>query len=488
MEGDVFTAIISMCSARILSRLRFAPNARGNTKPSFDNVLQQAVDSLEQLMDDEFKKLFSIATVFEKTAKEVIKLADSWRNDPTLDQLRELVNGIYGLRQVGEINLLLETIPSRLMDPSSVESLSNIISKVSRYREAARFLYHTAKKFRLVRNMKVVLVNLPEEAFDKSSTFKYNPTLASTISRISSEHHQWNLTKVCSLLNTTERKANNNFSQRTFDTLENAKIHAEIQLLFYCERSLSRLPSRVVCSSKDACYLCNLFILTHGKMHTPRCHGRLYPRWCLPRLPAFSEIEQRFNQVLENDIAKSLEMLFLKRKQTLYPIPNESTLLTLLVSSSTLHSLTVPNGITTVNPEAKIKAVTEATDENMDIRPQNQRLPSDSTFDHSSELIQGQILSKSIGLHDISRCYTAGSLRVQIEYSSGSTSDNSPRELEYGLEWLTLEDVQRLEHRAISIIDAESIENETTYTLDDLNYLYIAARGSVVKIVVHQKG
>ena len=477
-----------MCYARILSRLGFAPTSRGTTRLPFNKALQQAMESVEQLKGKKFKKL---ATVFKKTARNVIKLADSWRKYQTVGQLQELVNGIHRLSQVEDIHLLIDAIPDRLMDPSLRQSLLNIINKVSRYREAAKFLYRTAKKFHLVRHMKVILVNLPQEAFYKSSTSEYNPILTSTISRINSKHHQWNLNDVCRLLKTTEAKANDNFSQETFNTLRNSKIHAEIQLIFYCERNLAILPSRVVCSCKDACYLCNLFIRIHGKMYTPRCHGRLYPRWCLPELPEFNEIKGRFNRTLESDITRSLETLFLRRKQTIYPQPNESTLLTLLLSSSTLQSLIIPHTITTTNTKAEIKAVTGAVDENVDIHQPNQRMLLDSTLDHSGELIQGQMLSKSIGLHDTSRFYTAGSIRVQIEYSSGSTcttSDNSSRELDFGLEWLTLEDVERLEHRAISIIDAESIENEMSYTLTDLNYLYIAARGSVVKIVVHPKG
>ena len=39
----------------------------------------------------------------------------------------------------------------------------------------------------------------------------------------------------------------------------NYKIHAEIQILFFYELHLDRPRPRVICSSKSACYLCNLF-------------------------------------------------------------------------------------------------------------------------------------------------------------------------------------------------------------------------------------
>ena len=99
------------------------------------------------------------------------------------------------------------------------------------------------------------------------------------------------------------------------------------------------LPPRVVCSSKDACFLCNVFISMHRKMHTPRCHGRLYPGWRLPFSPKLTETERRFNNMLGTHVRSSLTTLIARRKKTIYPDPNESTLLTLPLSTSTLRSL-----------------------------------------------------------------------------------------------------------------------------------------------------
>jgi hypothetical protein len=56
------------------------------------------------------------------------------------------------------------------------------------------------------------------------------------------------------------------------------KVHAEIQLLFFYEAHPSRRRPRFICSSKSACYLCNLFFSLHGGFYVPRTHGRLYAR------------------------------------------------------------------------------------------------------------------------------------------------------------------------------------------------------------------
>lgn len=244
-------------------------------------------------------------------AKEVIKLVDAWVKHHASARLVELVEGVYHLWRVGELQDLLSTIPNRMIDPTSRKNLLNIINKVSRYREAAKFLYRTAKKIPLVRRMKIVLVGLPQSVFQKIPANQCTPTLPSTVSRISALHgQQGNISQVCQLLNVSEVEANDRFAQQTRKTLKDAKIHAEIQLLFYCELEASKLPPRVVCSTKDACFLCNAFIRMFGKIHTPRCHGRLYPGWRLPFSPRLKEMEQRFNRELANYIRNSLTTLF----------------------------------------------------------------------------------------------------------------------------------------------------------------------------------
>ena len=53
------------------------------------------------------------------------------------------------------------------------------------------------------------------------------------------------------------------------------KVHAEIQLLFFYELHSERIRPRTICSSKSACYLCDLFFRLHGQYYVPRTHGRL---------------------------------------------------------------------------------------------------------------------------------------------------------------------------------------------------------------------
>ena len=102
-------------------------------------------------------------------AKTTMKLADTWAKYQTMARLKDLVEEIYRLKRLGDIQSLLNTIPNRIWDPSSRINLLNIINKVARYREAARILYRTAQKVPPARRMKIVVVNLPRPSLSTIS-------------------------------------------------------------------------------------------------------------------------------------------------------------------------------------------------------------------------------------------------------------------------------------------------------------------------------
>ena len=114
------------------------------------------------------------------------------------------------------------------------------------------------------------------------------------------------------------------------DYHKSVKVHAEIQLLFFYELNSQRIRPRTICSSKSACYLCDLFFRLHGQYYVPRTHGRLYNRWTLPDwhilLP---EIRRRdFDALLRNfnEILKAKVKAFLDRGPIRTNLSNESIL------------------------------------------------------------------------------------------------------------------------------------------------------------------
>jgi hypothetical protein len=61
--------------------------------------------------------------------------------------------------------------------------------------------------------MKIVLVGLPQNAFQKIPANQCTPTLPSTVSRISTQHGQrWDVGQVCRLLNVSEVEASDQFA------------------------------------------------------------------------------------------------------------------------------------------------------------------------------------------------------------------------------------------------------------------------------------
>jgi len=114
------------------------------------------------------------------------------------------------------------------------------------------------------------------------------------------------------------------------DYYKSVKVHAEIQLLFFYELNSERRRPRTVCSSKSACYLCDLFFKLHGQYYVPRTHGRLYHKWTLPDWHILLPETRRrdFDVLLRNfsDILKVKVRVALDRGPVRVNHPNESTL------------------------------------------------------------------------------------------------------------------------------------------------------------------
>ncbi|KAI5244030.1 hypothetical protein E4T43_03973 [Aureobasidium subglaciale] len=83
-------------------------------------------------------------------------------------------------------------------------------------------------------------------------------------------------------------------------------VHAEVQLtvhydiLFQTTRPSFR-PPRVIGTSKWLCYLCYLFLRTHGLFCPANTHGRLYDQWTIPDLADYGdELRDRYREVVRD--------------------------------------------------------------------------------------------------------------------------------------------------------------------------------------------
>ncbi|KAI0385167.1 hypothetical protein F5Y04DRAFT_247068 [Hypomontagnella monticulosa] len=514
IEANVFKAIVIMCSKRILHRLRLIKGSKNTQSQPITEVLQRALDSL--------KRSPSPPSSFLEKGREVLRLVDAWTKHRTQARIQELVDGIYHLRQIGGLHDLIGNIPNRDMDPGQRTHLFNMIAKVSRYREAARFLFRTAKKMPLARKMRLVFVQLPQEAFSRVPCNACNPNLDRIVSLTEGlKKDERDLSKICRFLKTTEVEAKREFVRQTRKTMRESRIHAEIQLLYYCESQISnhRLP-RVVCSSKKACWLCNEFILMHGKLHMPGCHGKVYPGWRLPALhgPLFDDFAMRFNSRLQIRLADSLHTLFARRERTTYPDPHESSLLSLPWSDSTLSTLTPPPSDSpeesppeidlppseewvTFMGRAYAEEVEEALAAGEGIAPETAPASGEAVNDipetpHNlaiSETLKndlipesGQSILKWIRIGKTATFYKAGPIEVQIEYAGSSDPEAGDRrqKLLCALGWVDTDEAEKLINQTdtpvidVSLLDDDEIEHNT----DEDGCIYIANGDAVLKI------
>jgi hypothetical protein len=520
IEKDVLAAIVSMCSTRILQRLRLIPTKRKSKRKSFKAVLQEAIEHVRGIDSKRLTEmnLSPVANVFVLMSRDIVRLTDSWFRHQTATRLMDLVEGINRLGHIEHINALLGIIPNRMLDPSSKSTIINIIGKVSRYREAARLLYRTSRKFAIARRMRIVVVDLPLAAFPTPPAPEFSCGLISTLSRIDGAHGKpESLRRIFTLLKTTEQEATGRFQAQCQRLLKEGKIHAEVQLIAYCELQTQILQPRVICSSKKACLLCNLFILTYGKVYTPASHGRLYPGWRLPLLQPLNKAKENFNEALEAHIRQSLSTLFTRQQQTTYPCPNESTLLTLPGSLDTnlttlqsqldgsevvqppshgseegshLLPLTMAEA-STASEQQKIESKTDVlTANNTAVSGTDSQLTLPAFT--GSERARSETLSikdcdtrnLSQGLpsygtaffNKVSPFYVAGCLEVQVEVPSGLKS------LAYSIEWLTDDETEvvRQGRHSIPLIDARELMPEIS--LQDHNSFLITAKGTIARV------
>ncbi|KAL1874604.1 hypothetical protein Plec18167_005836 [Paecilomyces lecythidis] len=106
--------------------------------------------------------------------------------------------------------------------------------------------------------------------------------------------------------------------------------HAEVQMVAFYESEENgvRIRPRVIGTSKAACYLCNLFIYSHGSFFLSQTLGQLHGQWTVPDLlqypptgrmrvrAALSEVNERIGREVMSQSADhlSLDLLDLRER------------------------------------------------------------------------------------------------------------------------------------------------------------------------------
>lgn len=258
------------------------------------------------------------AQVQSQRLDEVFKRFEASRDeDASLGLLEQLLTMAHGL----DTRDLIETLRhSPTLDPSLRRYLPEAIGKLGRYNQIVVNLTNAARttKHSLFHNIVVVAVQ-----YNQMDTLMPETGLRdfdAAWSRVTGKSARGRSSSV-------EMNTRKKYDSRVSNHDTRWKVHAEIQILLFYELNPQRLPPRIICASKSACYLCDLFFQIHGKFEVPRTHGRIYEKWALPDwsprqceiVQSIIPIVERFNHALEGTIRT-----LVGQKMTRHPPPNES--------------------------------------------------------------------------------------------------------------------------------------------------------------------
>jgi hypothetical protein len=244
----------------------------------------------------------------------------------------EIVEEAYEFSVATDLQAALE---QSTLNPSLKKYLQEAISKLGKYFSAVSDLVCAARdrKCRIFHKIHVEAFQIYVPAFIKEVPQELLPSSIPV--------------EIMNLPTGRAEEVKHGLQQRMVEVSESRTVHAEIQLLFFYELYPKSPRPRIICSSKSACYLCNLFFNVHGGFHVPRTHGRLYDTWVLPdwldvpenRHQDLIAITKQFKATLDDRIK---EVLISKPRK--YNHPNESALLPAAApwQSSILSDISIP--------------------------------------------------------------------------------------------------------------------------------------------------
>ena len=337
----LFRRIVTLDYCRILSRLRSRhakKTSRSKGKPVLITLLDTAVQdpSIRPSPDITVMELADILRKVKTLKALFIKFEDiqghSAASSVVQDVAMELLTQMHDLASRTKLGLALDS--SKTLNPELKTFLPEAVGKLGRYYSISCELVCVARS--------------EEHSIFNSIVIEASPTIhPSRPSSIDNNGHPLtalqNILRPRSVLQSKSLKPSlerclgksiqvilNEFRLAIADYHKSVKVHAEIQLLFFYELNTERIRPRIICSSKSACYLCDLFFRLHGQYYVPRTHGRLYHRWALPdwhvllpemRCRDFDVLLKNFSDILRVKVRVALDRGAVRANH-----PNESIL------------------------------------------------------------------------------------------------------------------------------------------------------------------
>ncbi|KAL9126958.1 MAG: hypothetical protein Q9217_004081 [Psora testacea] len=348
--------MIALNRGRIFSRLRSKHAKRSRRNYGKPPVIDRLAEAVSSVSASNVRRLIQRTDLEQVRAQveelqRLFKQLEAMTEEQAVSQevytvLIDLLRCAHSLASQNNLTELFSNIPnSGRFEPNERSSLPIAVGKLGRYYSTCSFLIVAARRLSIFKSVRVEIVKLPSPAAASLIT-QSEPPLSATLDRVLKP-------------GTKNRKER----ARLFDSLEGKltrqlaaapkryKIHAEIQLLFYYEMHPEIRRPRVICSSKSACFLCDLFIKIHAQYYVARTHGVLYDKWILPDWETVSlqedqskemaRVVERFNAALEDRIRLTLSMPRIRRFH-----PNESVLVDIASWTPSANSVA-----TSTNPQ-----------------------------------------------------------------------------------------------------------------------------------------
>lgn len=274
-----------------------------------DTVSAETLKGVEQIVQD-------MVTTFSKLEKMSKPQARSHEADKSLLSILHSSNYLMMKYRLSDI---LRSIPhsENSFPEERKTSLVEGTRKLGRYIKLGPSILRFARRLPIFRNITIRCIEIKStlpSGLQASAVEKMPQGLLHQYLQDPSSSQGQKIAQVQSRLKSNLVEVQADLRQKS---LRKKKIHAEIQLLFYYEQQQTKPRPRVICSSKNACFLCNAFLRIHNQFYTPKTHGKLYPSWNLPNLSALSlsrsrikelwELYRRLNTLIEEKIISCLE-------------------------------------------------------------------------------------------------------------------------------------------------------------------------------------
>ncbi|KAJ2989794.1 hypothetical protein NUW58_g3288 [Xylaria curta] len=431
----IFQQILIRCQDRILSRLRFKKQKRGKQKPAIQKSLQQLSNAVSTLKG-------KAAHIFIQETRKLVASLESFSNHRVIEKLRKVVEDAYTWNKMGDMSKLFESIPSKVLAPDMYPALRSIVAKIGQYQAAARKLCRLARDFPVLRNPKVTTVKLPATAFARNPTDQYVPRFDATLKRIEGRKYEPGLfARLCHIMGESPEDCQSAFTASVNQTLEEPKIHAEIQILAYLIYAVSGGPRML------------------------KSHGRLYNTWRLPLLMGLKDLHMSLNNALEDQARASISLLLQKRRKIGYSEPYESSALSASTAISRAIEVHKAPCIESKQRENRKKSPARPKSENMQTAPiesfegKPRRPSSGTSCNISVDQSLSRIHSMSLDAGQTSLVYESRCSKLWVEFTVGPHYPEPRQPLLYSIRSLGIDDTLRLrQDPAIEIQDVASME------------------------------